>query len=99
MYTISEEVMQNDKLTPAAKLVHSIIYTHVADEEKNISYNTIAKKASLTNMTVIRCVQILEDEGLIEVTKSARGWNLYRVISQEETMLVEAMETLGMDVC
>ena len=50
-------------------------------------------------MTIIRAVRALEDNSFLEVTKSIRGWNLYRVISEEENMLVEAMETLGMDVC
>ena len=92
-------IMQDEVLSPAAKLVFSVISSYVGTEEKNISYETISKKTSLTPMTIIRAVRALEDNGFLEVTKSTRGWNLYRVISEEENVLVEAMETLGMDVC
>ena len=61
-------------------------------EEKNISYETISKKTSLTPMTIIRAVRALEDNGFLEVTKSTRGWNLYRVISEEENMLIDQLE-------
>ena len=99
MFTIPTYIMQDEELSPAAKLVFSVISSCVGTEEKNISYETISKKTSLTPMTIIRAVRALEDNGFLEVTKSTRGWNLYRVISEEENMLVEAMETLGMDVC
>ena len=84
--------MQDEELSPAAKLVFSVISSNVGTEEKNISYETISKKTSLTPMTIIRAVRALEDSGFLEVTKSTRGWNLYRVISEEENMLIDQLE-------
>jgi len=84
--------MQDEELSPAAKLVFSVISLKKLREEKNISYETISKKTSLTPMTIIRAVRALEDNGFLEVTKSTRGWNLYRVISEEENILIDHLE-------
>ena len=88
--------MQDEELSPAAKLVFSVISSYVGTEEKNISYETISKKTSLTTMTIIRAVRALEDNGFLEVTKSTRGWNLYRVISEEESMLADHLEYISL---
>ena len=92
MFTIPTYIMQDEELSPASKLVFSVISSCVGTEEKNISYETISKKTSLTTMTVIRAVRALEDNGFLEVTKSTRGWNLYRVISEEENVLIDQLE-------
>ena len=92
MFTIPTYIMQDEELSPSAKLVFSVISSYVDTEEKNISYETISKKTSLTPMTIIRAVRVLEDNGFLEVTKSTRGWNLYRVISEEENALIDQLE-------
>lgn len=94
LYTIPQHIMQNQDLSAATKLVYSVIHSYVGEEEKNISYNTIAKNTSLTAMTVMRCVRALQENELIEVTKSVTGWNLYRVISEEETFLSDVYSEL-----
>ena len=95
MFTIPTYIMQDEELSPAAKLVFSVISSYVGTEEKNISYETISKKTSLTPMTIIRAVRALEDNGFLEVTKSTRGWNLYRVISEDENMLIDHLEYIS----
>lgn len=95
MFTIPAYIMQDEVLSPAAKLVFSVISSYVGTEEKNISYETISKKTSLTTMTIIRAVRALEDSGFLDVTKSARGWNLYRVVSEEENMLIDHLEYIS----
>ena len=92
LFTIPTYIMQDEELSPSAKLVFSVISSYVGTEEKNISYETISKKTSLTPMTIIRAVRALEDNGFLEVTKSTRGWNLYRVISEEENMLIDQLQ-------
>lgn len=95
MFTIPTHIMQSEELSPAAKLVYAVISSHVGTEEVNISYETISKKTSLTTMTIIRAVRSLEENSHLEVTKSSRGWNLYRVITEEENILMESADWLG----
>jgi len=85
---IPSYIMADKELSPATKLVFGVISTYVGTEAKNISYETISERTSLTPMTIIRAVKSLEEHSHLEVTKSSRGWNLYRVITEEENQFM-----------
>ena len=80
MYELTEEVMQDKNLTHIAKLVFAV----VADFSKknpasNLSYATIAQKISLNEITAMRSVKQLVEQGWLDVAKNDRGWNYYGV--------------------
>lgn len=80
MYELPEEVMLDKNLTHVSKLVFVV----VADFNKqnpaaNLAYATIAQKTNLSEMTVMRSIKQLVEQGWLEVAKNARGWNYYGV--------------------
>lgn len=82
MYFITKEQMQSEKITASAKLVLAIIALHAQENpEKNLSYITIAKLAGITEVTAMKVVKDLVDEGFISVEKNNRGWNVYQLKS------------------
>lgn len=80
MFTIEESIMKDSTLTPATKLVLSII-KHYSERNpsKNLAYETIADCTSLTKMTVIKCVKHLVENDWLLVAKNERGWNYYGI--------------------
>lgn len=82
MYTIKQQAMHDKELTPASKLVFSVISSHCNQGLTNISYDTISEKTSLTKMTIIRCVKQLITLGWIACTKNEKGWNCYEVTNR-----------------
>lgn len=80
MYELQEEVMSDKRLTHVSKLVFAV----VADFSKknpasNLSYATIAQKINLNEITAMRSVKQLVDQGWLNVAKNDRGWNYYGV--------------------
>lgn len=80
MYELTEEVMQDKNLTHIAKLVFAVIAEFSKrNPASNLSYATIAQKISLNEITVMRSVKQLVDQGWLNVAKNDRGWNYYGI--------------------
>lgn len=80
MYELPEEVMSDKNLTHVSKLVFAV----VAEFNKqypaaNLAYATIAQKTNLSEMTVMRGIKQLVEQGWLDVAKNTRGWNCYGV--------------------
>ena len=80
MYELTEEVMQDKNLTHIAKLVFAVIAEFSKrNPASNLSYATIAQKINLNEITAMRSVKQLVDQGWLNVAKNDRGWNYYGV--------------------
>ncbi len=80
MYELSEEIMQNKTLTHVAKLVFAVIVEFSSkNPASNLSYATIAQKTNLNELTAMRSVKQLVEQGWLVVAKNERGWNYYGV--------------------
>lgn len=81
MYKMEHNIMRNLDLTPAAKLIYTVIAHNVENNKPNISYETIADRTGLSEVTAVKCVKLLVSLKLIEMTKNDRGWNVYKVLN------------------
>ena len=78
MYELTEEVMQDKNLTHIAKLVFAVVAEFSKrNPASNLSYATIAQKINLNEITAMRSVKQLVDQGWLNVAKNDRGWNYY----------------------
>ncbi len=80
MYELQEEVMSDKHITHVSKLVFAVVvYFNKQNPASNLAYATIAQRTNLSEMTVMRSIKQLVEQGWLEVAKNARGWNYYGV--------------------
>lgn len=80
MYELPEEVMKDKNLTHIAKLVFAVIAEFSnRNPASNLSYAAIAQKINLNEITAMRSVRQLVEQGWLDVAKNDRGWNYYGV--------------------
>ena len=80
IYEISEELATDEQLSVSAKLVFAVVASVTKEApSQNLAYSTIAQKTSLTEMTVMRSIKQLVENGWLDVAKNDRGWNYYGV--------------------
>ena len=85
MYFITADQMQNENISSASKLALAVITKHCQEMPGvNLSLDSIATCIGVTEVTAMRAVRSLVDEGFISVEKNNRGWNIYRVSNSDQ---------------
>lgn len=94
VFVVPTEILDVEGLTANEKLVYMVLRSYANGQNDSVfpSLNTIASKSSLTKPTVIKCLQRLEEMGLLikEIRKKWKNGiiindsNLYHIIRPAE---------------
>lgn len=80
MFTIPDEIMKHKELSPASKLVYSILLKGMDEADTNscrISYDTIAETLQVNRLTAKAALGVLYSTGLINRKKDERNRLVY----------------------
>lgn len=80
MFTIPDEIMKHNKLSPVAKLTYSILRKAMEETDTNscrISYETLGEMLYVNRLTAKSALEGLYDAGLINRQKDERRRLVY----------------------